>query len=51
MLVGSRDSPSVNVREVPLEALHPIAAPVGEENHLLEEERFTKHLQEHGMRK
>ena len=52
MLVGSREDPSVNVREVPLEALYPTVGPVGEDNHLLEEElKFTKHLREHGMRK
>lgn len=52
MLVGTKDNPSVNVREVPLEALYPTVGPVGQDNHLLEEEvKFTKHLQEHGMRK
>ena len=52
MLVGTRANPSVNVREIPMEALYPTVGPVGEDNHLLEEEqKLTKHLREHGMRK
>ncbi|KAF4963471.1 hypothetical protein FSARC_8520 [Fusarium sarcochroum] len=52
MLIGTKDNNSVNVREVPLELLYPTAGPVGEDNHLLEEEeKLTKHLQAHGMRK
>ncbi|OIW24427.1 hypothetical protein CONLIGDRAFT_685406 [Coniochaeta ligniaria NRRL 30616] len=51
MLVGTKENPSVNVREVPLEALYPTVGPVGQDNHLLEEEvKFTKHLRENGMR-
>lgn len=51
MLVGTRDRPVVNVREIPLEALYPTVGPVGEDNHLLEEEqKLVKHLQEKGMR-
>lgn len=52
MLVGTRENPSVNVREVPLEALYPTVGPVGEDNHLLEEEnKFVEHLKGNGMRK
>ncbi|KAF4997113.1 hypothetical protein FDECE_12190 [Fusarium decemcellulare] len=52
MLVGTKENPSVHVREVPLTALYPTVGPVGQDNHLLEEEeKFTKHLQENGMRK
>lgn len=51
LLVGTKDNSSVNVREVPLEALYPTVGPVGEDNHLLdEEEKFTKQLEERGMR-
>ncbi|KAK9414687.1 putative 15-hydroxyprostaglandin dehydrogenase [Seiridium unicorne] len=47
MLVGKRGNATVNVREVPLEALYPTAGPVGEDNHLLEEEQnFAKKIQE-----
>ena len=51
MLVGTKADPSVNVREVPLEALYPTVGPVGQDNHLLEEEqKLVKRLQESGMR-
>ncbi|KAH8654298.1 hypothetical protein BGZ61DRAFT_500596 [Ilyonectria robusta] len=51
LLIGSKDNSSVNVREVPLEALYPTVGPVGQDNHLLEEEeKLTKQLQEKGMR-
>ncbi|KAF7541799.1 hypothetical protein G7054_g194 [Neopestalotiopsis clavispora] len=49
MLVGKRGEAVVNLREVPLEALYPTAGPVGEDNHLLEEEqKFIKQLKEKG---
>ncbi|KAH6989378.1 hypothetical protein BKA56DRAFT_727859 [Ilyonectria sp. MPI-CAGE-AT-0026] len=51
LLVGTKDNSSINVREVPLEALYPTVGPVGQDNHLLEEEeKLTKQLQEKGMR-
>lgn len=51
MLVGTKDSNSVNVREVPLHLLYPTAGPVGQDNHLLEEEeKMVKTLKKHGMR-
>lgn len=51
MLVGKRGEATVSLREVPLEALYPTAGPVGEDNHMLEEEqKFVKKLQEHGTR-
>ncbi|KAH8820253.1 hypothetical protein F5884DRAFT_744613 [Xylogone sp. PMI_703] len=51
MLVGTKENPSVNVREVPLEALYPTVGPVGQDNHLLEEEeKLGKQLEERGMR-
>lgn len=51
MMVGSKESPKINVREVPMEALYPTIAALGEDNHLVEEEEnFVKRLQEHGMR-
>lgn len=51
MMVGSKENPTVNVREVPMEALYPTIGPLGEDNHLVEEEeKFVKRLQEHGMR-
>ncbi|KAF4126165.1 Short-chain dehydrogenase [Geosmithia morbida] len=50
MLVGTKDDPKVNVREVPLEALYPTVGPVGSDNHLLEEEeKFIQHVEKHGM--
>jgi hypothetical protein len=50
MLVGKRGEAKVNIREVPLEALYPTVGPVGEDNHLLEEEqKFLKSLQQNGM--
>ena len=52
LLIGSKGNSSVGVREVPLEALYPTVGPVGEDNHLLEEnEKFGKHLEANGMRK
>ncbi|KAJ3459122.1 hypothetical protein MRS44_015195 [Fusarium solani] len=51
MLIGTRDNPSVNVREVPLELLYPTVGPVGQDNHLLEEEeKLADQLVKHGMR-
>jgi hypothetical protein len=51
MMVGTKADPMVNVREVPLEALYPTVGPVGQDNHLLEEEhKLVKLLQEKGMR-
>ncbi|KAG7047254.1 hypothetical protein JMJ77_0010608 [Colletotrichum scovillei] len=51
MLVGSKDDNFVSVREVPLHLLYPTAGPVGQDNHLLEEEvKMVKQLKEHGMR-
>ncbi|OHE98237.1 hypothetical protein CORC01_06434 [Colletotrichum orchidophilum] len=51
MLIGSKDDNSVSVREVPLHLLYPTAGPVGQDNHLLEEEiKMIKHLKENGMR-
>lgn len=45
MLVGKRGDATVNIRDVPLEALYPTAGVVGEDNHLLEEEqKFTQKL-------
>lgn len=38
MLVGKRGEARVHTREVPLQALYPEVGPVGEDNHLLEEE-------------
>lgn len=52
MMIGTKADPKVNVREVPLEALYPTVGPVGEDNHLLQEElKLMKHLQEKGMPK
>lgn len=52
MLIGNKDNNTVNIREVPVLALYPSVSPAGDDNHLLiEEEKFTKHLQEFGMRK
>ncbi|KPM38748.1 hypothetical protein AK830_g7799, partial [Neonectria ditissima] len=49
LLIGTKENSSVNVREVPLEALYPTVGPVGQENHLLEEEeKLTKQLQARG---
>ncbi|KXH67754.1 hypothetical protein CSAL01_07830 [Colletotrichum salicis] len=51
ILVGSKDDNSVSVREVPLHLLYPTAGPVGQDNHLLEEEvKMVKQLKESGMR-
>lgn len=45
MLVGKRGEATVNLRDVPLEALYPTAGPVGEDNHLLnEEQKFIRQL-------
>lgn len=50
MLVGKRGEAVVNLREVPLEAVYPTAGPVGEDNHLLEEEqKFITKLKEQGF--
>ncbi|KXJ97698.1 hypothetical protein Micbo1qcDRAFT_192085 [Microdochium bolleyi] len=47
MLVGKRGEAIVNVRDVPLEALYPTAGPVGEDNHLLEEEqKFVQQMKD-----
>lgn len=47
MLVGKRGETTVNARVVPLEALYSIAVPVGEDNHLLEEEqKFVQKLKD-----
>ncbi|KAI1342879.1 hypothetical protein F5Y15DRAFT_428846 [Xylariaceae sp. FL0016] len=52
MKIGSREDSSINVREVPLEALYPTMGPVGQDNHLLEEEeKFVHKLQTKGMRR
>lgn len=51
MMVGTRDEPQVSIREVPLPLLYPTSGPVGEDNHLLEEEKnFVEHVKKHGMR-
>lgn len=51
MLVGTKAKSSVHVREVPVEALYPTVGPVGQENHLLEEEdKLIEKLCEKGMR-
>lgn len=51
LLVGTKDNPSVNIREVPLETLYPTVGPVGQDNHLLvEEQKLVKQLQEKGVR-
>ncbi|KAH8589242.1 hypothetical protein B0O99DRAFT_637179 [Bisporella sp. PMI_857] len=51
MLVGTKAEPSVNVREVPLEALYPKVGPVGQDNHLLEEEqKLVERIKKNGMR-
>lgn len=45
MLVWKRGEATVNLRDVPLEALYPTAGPVGEDNHLLnEEQKFIRQL-------
>ncbi|KAK7402832.1 hypothetical protein QQX98_011424 [Neonectria punicea] len=49
LLIGTKENSSVNVREVPLEALYPTVGPVGQDNHLLEEEeKLAKQLQKKG---
>lgn len=51
MLIGTRQSPELSVREVPLPLLYPTSGPVGEDNHLLEEEQnFVEHVKNNGMR-
>lgn len=51
MMVGSKEDPKINIREVPMEALYPTVGVLGEDNHLVEEEEnFVKRLQVHGMR-
>lgn len=52
MKVGTKENSSINVRELPLEALYPSDGPTGQDNHVLEEEqKLAKHLQANGMRK
>ncbi|ORY67819.1 short chain dehydrogenase reductase [Pseudomassariella vexata] len=48
MLVGTKDNPSVNVREVPLEALYPTVGPANQENYLLAAENLVKQLEARG---
>ncbi|RYP35540.1 hypothetical protein DL767_003794 [Monosporascus sp. MG133] len=51
MLVGTKEDPTMSIREVPLEALYPTVGPVGQANHMVEEElKHLKKLQESGMR-
>ncbi|KAH8657975.1 hypothetical protein BX600DRAFT_500003 [Xylariales sp. PMI_506] len=51
MLIGKRGEATVHTREVPLEALYPTVGPVGENNHLLEEEqKFVQKVKVSGMR-
>lgn len=51
MMVGSKEDPRINIRDVPMEALYPTTGVLGEDNHLVEEEaRFVEHLQQHGLR-
>ncbi|RYP02610.1 hypothetical protein DL764_005736 [Monosporascus ibericus] len=51
ILVGTKEDPTMNIREVPLETLYPTVAPVGQGNHIVEEElKHIKKLQESGMR-
>lgn len=51
MLIGNRESSSVNVREVPLELLYPTVIAEGSHDGLYqEEERLAKQLEEVGMR-
>ncbi|RYP17315.1 hypothetical protein DL765_004606 [Monosporascus sp. GIB2] len=51
MLVGTKEDPTMNIREVPLESLYPTVGPVGQENRFVEVElKHIKKLQESGMR-
>ena len=51
MLIGNRESNSVNVREVPMEALYPTIVAEGSHDGLYEgEEKLAKQLTETGMR-
>lgn len=51
MLIGDRANPVVNMRDIPMESLYPTQGPVGEDNHLLEEEqKFIKELQKKGSK-
>lgn len=51
MLIGNRESNSVNVREVPMEALYPTVVAEGSHDGLYEgEEKLAKQLAEKGMR-
>ncbi|EMT69620.1 hypothetical protein NOF04DRAFT_14382 [Fusarium oxysporum II5] len=51
MLIGNRESNSVNVREVPMEALYPTVVAGGSHDGLYEgEEKLAKQLAEKGMR-
>ncbi|KAJ0117851.1 hypothetical protein J7T55_014301 [Diaporthe amygdali] len=38
MMIGSKENPKINAREVPMEALYPTTGALGEDNHLVEEE-------------
>lgn len=51
MLIGNRENNSVNVREVPMEALYPTIVAEGSHDGLYEgEEKLAKQLAEKGMR-
>lgn len=51
MMVGTKEDPKINVREVPMEALYPTTGTFSDKNYLVEEEvKVVKQLQEHGMR-
>lgn len=51
MMVGTKEDPKINVREVPMEALYPTTGTFSDEDYLVEEEvKVVKQLQEHGMR-
>ncbi|KAI1046006.1 hypothetical protein LB505_010791 [Fusarium chuoi] len=51
MLIGNRESNSVNVREIPMEALYPTVVAEGSHDGLYEgEEKLAKQLAEKGMR-
>ncbi|RYP51870.1 hypothetical protein DL768_002838 [Monosporascus sp. mg162] len=51
MLVETPEDPTVSIREVPLEALYPAVGPVGQANHMIQEEmKHIRKLQESGMR-
>jgi acetyl esterase/lipase len=51
MLIGNKESNSVSVREVPMEALYPTVVAEGSHDHLYEEEeKLAKQLEAKGMR-